>query len=129
MFLDTALKRLLEMTGFGIMIGGVPVVDDSYVCSCMGAKAGEVVSKIDKVSCMLRTLHLQAAHCVTYYCLNSLFHHWVQHCYPEQSVGAAGLLDEAVLRAAKACLGNDFLFGVSDSLLECIVVGFAALWM
>ena len=93
--------------GCGIMIGGVPVGDDGYVHMCLAAKAGEVVSKVEKVHCVLRSLHLQAAHCVTYYCLNTLFQHWTQHRYPDQSIKAASSPDRAVLGAARVCLGHN----------------------
>ena len=94
------------MTGFGILVGGVPVGDTAYVRQCLSQKAATVVSKVNTVSDVLRPLHLQALQCCTYYGLNSLFHHWVRHCLPEDVLEAACQVDSAVLRVARACHGD-----------------------
>ena len=94
------------VTGFGILVGGVPVGDTAYVRQCLSQKAATVVSKVNTVSDVLRPLHLQALQCCTYYGLNSLFHHWVRHCLPEDVLEAACQVDSAVLRVARACHGD-----------------------
>ena len=95
-----------DAAGYGIRVGGVPVGDPEYVQHSLACKVEKVVSKVNTVKDVLQPLHLQALHCSTYYGLNSLFQHWVRHCYPEDVLGAARHVDAAVLRVVRACLGE-----------------------
>ena len=104
-----------NVTGSGIKVGGVPVGDPVYVQQSLACKVEKVVSKINTVKEALQPLYLQALHCSTYYGLNSLFQHWVRHCLPEDVLGAARHVDSAILRVARACLGESV---VADPLLQ-----------
>eukprot|EP00973_Karenia_brevis_P030582 4217847-Karenia_brevis.AAC.1 len=89
-----------SIVGYGIPVGGIPVGDGEYVKQYLAKKAAKAVSKINKVTDMLRPLHLQCLHSAVYYGLNSLFEHVVQHCYPTDSLAAARDVDAAVAAAA-----------------------------
>eukprot|EP00965_Chrysotila_dentata_P030688 1021866-Pleurochrysis_carterae.AAC.1 len=44
---------------------------------------------------------------VLYYCLQPRFDHWLlQHCAPADVAASAGLVDDALLPATRACLGR-----------------------
>eukprot|EP00973_Karenia_brevis_P028887 3983272-Karenia_brevis.AAC.1 len=84
-----------SVVGYGIPVGGIPIGDCAYVRHHLGLKAAKAVSKIERVTDMLRPLHLQSLHCAVYYGLNHLFDHWVQHCYPPDALPAARDVDAA----------------------------------
>jgi hypothetical protein len=55
-----------SVLGYGIKVGGVPVGDPVYVQHTLERKAEKAVSKIIKISDVLRPLHLQSLYCATY---------------------------------------------------------------
>ena len=95
------------MIGYGITVGGIPVGDAAFVEHGLATKAAKVVSKIERISELLRPRHLQALYGSAYYGLNSMFDHWACHCFPADAIGPAGLVDDAVRRVARVCLGDD----------------------
>ena len=82
--------------GYGIMVMGVPVGDEAFVAAVMAKKVRGTVSKINSTFESLRNSHKQTLHCIAYYCLNSLFDHWLQGLLPQHSVAHARLVDDAL---------------------------------
>jgi hypothetical protein len=78
------------------MVMGVPVGDDAFVAAVMAKKVRGTVSKINSTFESLRNSHKQTLHCIAYYCLNSLFDHWLQGLLPQHSVAHARLVDDAL---------------------------------
>ena len=62
-------------TGFGIRVGGVPVGDDTYNRAFLQRKAADAMSKIDKITTVLRDDCLPSLWAALKYALQPLFHH------------------------------------------------------
>lgn len=91
----------------GIIVGGVPIGEASFVTRHLHSNVADMVSTISTISTKLRDRHLQALWSVTYHCLQTRFHYyWLQHCSPSAVADAAAIADQALLEAAGTCLGD-----------------------
>jgi len=90
--------------GYGIMIGGVPVGDNTFVHTVLDGKVHNAMSKANKLVNKLRDVHLPSLWTTLYYAIQPLFHYWLQHCYPTDCVEHAGQLDELHAAVASTCI-------------------------
>ena len=94
----------------GIKVGGIPIGDPQYINVFLNKKAADVLSTVNKIHTKLRDRLLQSLHTLTYYSFNSMFHHWLQHCYPPAEVQrAAQLVDDRIQQTAATYIGPDLL--------------------
>jgi hypothetical protein len=59
-------------------------------------KSTGLLAKLTHLFESLSNSHKQTLHCIAYYCLNSLFDHWLQGLLPHHPVAHARLVDEAL---------------------------------
>ena len=96
---DAAHPRYGERVA-GVMIGGVPVGEDTYVQEVMRRKADEIVSYIDTTVSSLRD-RPHSAWSALFYCCASRLDHWLRHLPPYLVRPAALRVDAAMRRAAE----------------------------
>ena len=90
----------------GVIVSGIPLGDDAFVTAALTDKVEDSLSKVSAISSKLQARHLQSLYAVTTYCLQPLFHFWLQHCYPEQVQTMAARLDTRFLALPDMCIGG-----------------------
>ena len=94
----------------GVLVGGVPIGEPAFVEATMLEIAGGIVSYIDKTVTELRDSPFEAWSVIEN-CCQSRFDYQLRHVCPSMTVGAAALVDEALIHAAEAIGGYEGVLG------------------
>jgi len=85
------------------------VGDEAFIAAVMKKKASATVSKINLTKNELRHSHKQTLHCLTYYCLQPLYDHWLQNLLPRHAQLFAQEVDDALNKVLEITLAPGVL--------------------